>query len=157
MSLRVKEFITIACFIAFIVFVSTRDNYGDVSVDSIFNELESEALSDGMVEFSGLDFKRDFGFNTNDYEGVVYYGHETIMETETLLIIKLADESQGATVIDTISGYNEDNMELFKSYAPEQYELLKNSVLEQKGNYILYTVSDNAQNVEKLFTKAIKE
>lgn len=157
MSLRIKEFITIACFVAFIVFVSIRDNYGDVSVESIFNEVKTDALSDGMVEFSGLDFKRDFGFNTNDYEGVIYYGHETIMETETLLIIKLSEESQGESIIDTINEYNEENMELFKSYAPEQYELLKNSVLEQRGNYILYVVSDNARTVEKLFTKAIKE
>lgn len=156
MSLRIKEFITIGFLIAFIIFVSTRDNYKNVSVNEIFNAVEGKAGIENMDCFDGSALKRDFGININDYDGVVYYGHETVMETETLLIIKLSDQSQGNDIIDTINSQRETNMELFKSYAPDQYELLNNSIVEQKGDYILYTVSDNAKAIEMAFSKCIK-
>ena len=48
-------------------------------------------------------------------------------------------------------------MELFKSYAADQYKLLSESILEQKGKYVLYVVSEDAGSIEKAFTKSITE
>ena len=48
-------------------------------------------------------------------------------------------------------------MNLFQSYAPDQYELLANSILDIKGNYVFYIVSENSEDVARLFVDCITE
>ncbi|MGN0371010.1 MAG: DUF4358 domain-containing protein [Butyrivibrio sp.] len=155
MSLRVKELLVTACLIAFIFAVSRQNNYIDTDVDTIFDSVSKEIETDSMEKFDFSRFKKDFGLNSNDYEGVIYYGHESVMNSETLLIIKVSDSSQGKEILNIISDQNESSKEMFKSYAPDQYELLSDSVLEQKGNYILYVVSENAKDAKKAFIDCI--
>ena len=60
-------------------------------------------------------------------------------------------------IINTITAKREELIKLFQSYAPDQYELLRNSILVQKDKYILYIVSDNAKAVESDFMECITE
>ena len=113
--------------------------------------------SSTMKKFGNTEFKKSFGVNANDYDGIAYYGHQSVMNSETILVIRLKSEDQGENIIDIINTLKETNMELFKSYAADQYKLLSESVLEQKGKYVLYVVSDDAGSIEKAFTKSITE
>ena len=76
---------------------------------------------------------------------------------ETLLIVCLNDKSQGDAIIESVSAQREELTKLFQSYAPDQYELLRNSVLVQKDKYILYIVSENPKEVEAEFVECITE
>ena len=110
-----------------------------------------------MEKFGNTEFKKSFGVNANDYDGIAYYGHQSVMNSETILVIRLKSEDQGENIIDIINTLKETNMELFKSYAADQYKLLSESILEQKGKYVLYVVSEDAGSIEKAFTKSITE
>lgn len=156
MSLRIKQLIIIVCLLGFILFISHKDVYKDVSIDSIkFVVAKSDATS-GMEEFGASQIKRDFGFNINDYGEAFYYGHESVMESDKILIIKLNSESGGSSVIATIRTKNDELKKLFQSYAPDQYTILNNCVLEQKGQYLLYIVSENAQEIKSTIIDCIK-
>ena len=155
MSIRFKELIVICFLLAFILFVNNRDSYSDVSIGTIEASVSETAGLSGMESLGKLQLKKDFGINENDYDGVIYYGHQSVMECEKTLVIKLTDESQGKDLINTIEKKRASDMELFKSYAPDQYKLLSDSVLIQKGNYLIYVVSDNARAVEKAFNDCI--
>lgn len=41
-------------------------------------------------------------------------------------------------------------------YLPEQYELVKNSVTEVSGNYILFAVTEHTDSIKAIFEKAVK-
>ncbi len=155
MSLRVKEFLVIACLMAFVIFINRRDSYRDIDASDILEDIVENVDIGEMEQFNNSDIKKDFGVNANDYDSIVYYGHQSVMNSETLLIIRLADESQGQDIMDIIDAQKETNMELFKSYAPDQYRLLSESILEQKGSYVLYAVSENAPAIEKAFSDSI--
>ncbi len=139
----------------FIFFINNRDKYIDVNVEEIVACLSEEADLAEMERFGNSQFKKDFGLNANDYDGVIYYGHQSVMDCEKVLIIKLSDSSQGKDVEKTVKSRRTSDMELFKSYAPDQYRLLSDCVIEQKGNYFIYVVSDNAGSVEKALTDCI--
>ena len=139
----------------FIFFINNRDKYIDVNVEEIVACLSEEAALAEMERFGNSQFKKDFGLNANDYDGVIYYGHQSAMDCEKVLIIKLSDSSQGKDVEKTVKSRRTSDMELFKSYAPDQYRLLSDCVIEQKGNYFIYVVSDNAGSVEKALTDCI--
>ena len=114
MTLRIKELIVVALIAAFILVVSRQNHYIDTSVDNILTQVSSNFELDGMEQFDASAVKKDFGINVNDYDGVIYYGHETVMNSETLLIIKLKDNEQGNSIIKYIDGQRQTNEELFK-------------------------------------------
>lgn len=149
MSLRIKEILIVTCLAAFIFFINTMENYTDVAVERIISGVGETARLEEMTEFDGSQIRRNFGINANDYQEFAYYGHESVMNSESLLIVKLSDAKQGDGVISAIRASRDKSMELFKSYAPEQYALLSGSVLEQKGNYVIYVVSDRAAEIER--------
>ena len=155
MSLRIKELLMIVCLAAFIIFVNRRESYIDINASAILDRIVEVVDISNMEKFDNSDIKKNFGVNANDYGSVVYYGHESVMDCETLLIIELDDESQGQDIMDVIAKNRDADRELFKSYAPDQYKLLSDSILEQKGNYVLYVVSGNAKDIEKAFVDSI--
>lgn len=157
MRLRVKEIIVIVLILAFIVANASQSHYIDTDVKTIVTAMESVTdLSEMDVFTDGMQLKKDFSLNENDYDGVVYYGHETIMNSEKILIIKVKNSSQGRVILEELIKLNDKTAKLFQAYAPDQYDLLKHAVLEQKGNYVLYVVSEQAKDLEATFTKCIK-
>lgn len=148
MSLRIKEILTVTCLAAFIFFINTRENYTDVAIERIVSGLGDTAGLENMTAFDGAQVRRNFGININDYPEFAYYGHESVMNSETVFIVKLADAKQASGIINAIKTSRDKSMELFKSYAPDQYALLEGSFLEQKGNYVIYVVSDKASEIE---------
>ena len=143
MSLRVKEFLVVVCLVAFVIFISRQNSYTDVDATKIMDNIIQSTDMGDMEKFGNTEFKKSFGVNANDYDGIAYYGHQS--------------EDQGENIIDIINTLKETNMELFKSYAADQYKLLSESILEQKGKYVLYVVSEDAGSIEKAFTKSITE
>lgn len=156
MSLRIKQMLVIAGLVAFILFISNRDSYKNPPIDTVMESVEeSDALGD-MIKMSSTDIKKDYGFNINDYGEAFYYGYESIMDCDKVLIIRLNDESMGESIISMIDKKNDELKKLFQSYAPDQYTMLNNCVLTQKGNYVIYIVSDNAEKIEKTVIKCLK-
>lgn len=152
MSFRIKEILVVSCLAAFIFFINTMENYTDVALERIIAEVGETAGLEEMTEFDGSQIRRNFGINANDYREFAYYGHESVMDSESFLIIKLYEAKQGDGVISAIKASRDKSMELFKSYAPEQYALLSGSIIEQKGNYVIYVVSDRAAQIERAVT-----
>lgn len=156
MRYRIGEFIVLGILAVFIVFINAKDNYVDVDVNTIASGISDTSGFGDMEKFGSEDVKKDFGINVNNYDGFIYYGHETVMQCETVFILKLKSSSQADDIVEIIKDQIEENKELFQSYAPEQYEMLNNSILEHKGNYIIYIVSDNASSIEKVISDIIK-
>ena len=157
MFLKIKEILVLIFLVAFIAFINLQIVYVDVPVEDIVDSVYEDAGLADMKEYTATKLKADYGLNVNDYKGVAYYGYESVMDCETLLIVCLNDKSQGDAIIESISAKREELTKLFQSYAPDQYELLRNSVLVQKDKYILYIVSENAKEVEALFVDCITE
>lgn len=157
MIIKIKEFLLVLCLIIFIVMINRQMTYADVSIDVIMEAILGETDLGELEEFSSAEIKKQFGINVNEYKGVVYRGHVSVMESEMLLVVCLADKEQGEKIIETITNQRDELMKLFQSYAPDQYELLRNSVLIQKENYLLYVVSEDAKAVEAAFTDCIME
>lgn len=155
MSFRIKQLIILAAILGFILFVSHGEYYIDTELSDIYEEISSDNSLGEMIPFDANDIKKNFGFNINDYGEAFYYGHMSIMDCECLLVIKLYNEDNASYVIEAIDDKREQLKKLFQSYAPEQYEMLSKSILTNKGQYIIYTVSENPEAIEKSFIESI--
>ena len=125
---------------------------GDIPVE----KLESAALpllKEGEYQAGdGRMLRRFYGLNPADYEGVVFYYPSTNMGVEELLILKLTDASQGEAAEQAIEARLAAQKESFDGYGVEQTDMLNNhAVVEIRGRYVLFTVSENDQKIREAF------
>ena len=78
------------------------------------------------------------------------------MGAEELLIVKLSDMSQQDSVRAAAEKRLATQKTSFEGYGVEQFDLLTNhSILEVRGNYILFVVHNSCDDALKAFLKAL--
>ena len=113
-------------------------------------DMENMQLADNQM------VKRFYGLDPADYEGCILYYPNTNMMAEEVLIVKLKDISQQQTVSDAIEARLQTQKNTFEGYGVEQFDLLTNhAVVELRGNYVLFVVSDHAEAARKAFRGAL--
>lgn len=124
-----------------------------------FSQVQAAVLStadmEAMVESDNIMFKRLYGLDAGDYEGLVLYTPTTNMGAEELLLIKLSDLSQQEAVVEAMETRLQTQKDSFDGYGVEQSAMLEKAVLEVQGNYILLIVAENPSAVKQAFLGAL--
>lgn len=150
-ALRLKEIVCVLLTVVFIFFVTRSEPPSETSAADMAAALLTVTDVSALHECKNAEFKREFQINPNDYDGVVYYTSDSIMEVRELLVIRLADEAQGEALTERIRGRVEDKITLFNGYAPEQEALLDGYVLEETRGFVLFAVCDEPEAVRRTF------
>lgn len=132
---------------------------GEISnakMESVAKKVVKAIDTGELSEADNRMVKRLYGLNANDYENVVLYVSDSNMKVEELLIVKLTDTAQSETVETAIDTRLNKQLESFEGYGPEQCKLLKDHILDVKGNYILYVVDKKAKAADKAFQKSLQ-
>ena len=108
-----------------------------------------------MSKKSVVEASKTFGFDSDKEEGILYYNNDNIMDCSELLIIKLKNPDDASEFTELIKKRVENQMNLFKNYAPDQYSLLKSCIIETSSNVIFYCTSPKADEVYAAFKKAL--
>ena len=100
--------------------------------------------------------KRFYGLDPAQFESCILYYPTTNMMAEELLIVKLSDNAQQEQVRKAAQRRIDTQKTTFEGYGVEQFEMLtSNSVIEVRGNYVLFVVSPNSAEVRKAFLGAL--
>ena len=109
-----------------------------------------------MLKGDNMMIKRFYGLDPAAYEGCVLYYPTTNMQAEELLIIKLSDPAQAEGVRGAIDARLETQKASFDGYGIEQYDMLtNNAVVEVRGNYVLFVVSNASAQARQAFLDAL--
>ena len=100
--------------------------------------------------------KRLYGLNPSDYEGVMLKYPSTNMNVDEVFLVKLKDISQQETVTAAIEKRLDTQLNNFDGYGTNQYSILEKSVIDVRGNYIMFVVAEKTDPVVKAFEKSIK-
>lgn len=117
-------------------------------VTGLFENEKSELSPERML-------KKHYGLNAQDYEGVVLYSPISNMDAEELLIVKLRSTEQMEPLMDAVQTRLDSQTNIYEGYAPEQYDLCTHAVQDPKGNYFLFVVHTNADQIQAAFEKAL--
>ena len=153
----IRKWLVALLVVVFAVVMSISPAYKDLATADLALALSEETKLTDMEHFSNSRFKKDFSMNANEFAGVEYYGYEDIMDSETFLLVKGVNEEQLRTLQAAISERRSNLMEVFKSYAPENYDLLDHAVLEIRGDYLIYLVMEDSDRVFQTFLEEIRE
>ena len=109
-----------------------------------------------MVLAENQMVKRLYGLDPSAFESCILYYPTTNMMAEELLIVKLADMSQQEAVRAAVEARLATQKTTFEGYGVEQFDMLSNhSVIEVRGNYVLFVVNANCDAALKAFRKAL--
>ena len=111
---------------------------------------------ENMLEADNQLIKRFYGLDPAAFESCVLYYPTTNMMAEEVLIVKLSDMSQQDLVRTAAEKRLATQKTTFEGYGVEQFDLLTNhSIIEVRGNYVLFVVNANCDAAAKAFRKAL--
>ena len=140
---------------AIVVFIFLKNTVSKTPPAEMFEKVSAAVTSEKMEPAADRYFKKYYGLNAADYEGILYYAPVTNMDAEELLVVCLKDPAQAESVTEAILKRQADKANTFEGYAPEQYALCEDYLLDTQGNYILFVVDPNAQEIDAAFAEAL--
>ena len=141
---------------ALILSHALKNRTSRAAFETVRDAVVPAALSDGMKEADVQLAKRMYGLNPADYEGFALYAPVSNMDAEELLIVKLADPSQGEALLAAAEKRLQTQKNTFDGYGVEQTALLNDHAATQlRGNYFLFVVSEKADAACRAFSDAL--
>jgi hypothetical protein len=108
-----------------------------------------------MVEVNGQGFRRFYGINPADLEGVVMFTSEFRLSAEEVLLIQVQCQEQITEIVHVI----EENLAMrrknFETVAPEEVHWIDNAQLTVRGEHIFLAVGSQATEFRRVFLNAL--
>lgn len=139
----------------FIGMLMGADKVSQTDIETVEEAVASQVSLEGMHKEENQMFKRLYGLNANDYEGVILYISDSNMGAEELLVVKLADTSQADSVEAAVQTRVENQENSFEGYGVEQYQLLQEHILDTEGNYVFFIVHGDGRKAQEAFLDSL--
>lgn len=149
---KIILFISVALII-FMIGCSSKD----VSLTDIKDKLKDTVdFSTFSKEEDASYLKDTFDFDTDKIEAYEVYVPQTNLNTNTVLLLNLKSASDASEFKEKINSYKENLLNIYKDYAPDQAEFVKDSVYEEHGKTIVFVISDKSEEVKKALADLYK-
>ena len=150
------ELLCTAALIGFIVAMClSRSGGTDKPLEEVAKPVLSQLKEGQMTARTNGDAAATFGFDLSQADEIVYWSNEDIMDVSELLIVKVKDESDAEAFRAAVEKHIADQKNLYKNYAPKEYALLEDSILETSGNTVFYCTAENAPALFDTFKTAL--
>lgn len=150
------EVLCVAALIAFIVFLClSRSGGTDKPLDEVAAPVLAQLKDGQMTERTNADAAKTFSIDLSKAESVVFYEDPDIMDVDELLLVKVKDPEDTEAFREAVETHIANQKNLYKNYAPEQYALLEDCVLETSGNLLFYCTSKDANALYDACRKAL--
>ncbi len=150
------ELLCVAALAAFIVLLCTYRSGGtQKEIGEVAAPVAKLAQEAEMSEKTNADIAKTFGIDAQLAEGMVYYANDNIMDVSEVLLVKLKDTGDASAVKALIEQRVADQKNLYKNYAPAQYALLGECIIEVSGNTVFYCTAKNADAIYEAYKKAL--
>lgn len=148
--LRLSEVVGIVCLIAFIIFVSTKNEASITEPDYLSEQIISAADTEGLALRNSLYIKKKYGIDTDKLEHFTLYSSDSVMDVREYMLLKPADGYE-KEALDSIKRVIDDKLTLFKDYAPEESALLSARVLVNEKGFIFLAVGKDSALLLDIF------
>lgn len=148
---RIMKYIILVLLIAFLTVLML---YASESTKA-FTDVEravSASLDDNVLsKETEAGFKRAFGLNAADYDGVMYYVSDFNLSAEEVLLVRVKSDSQTKEILTAIEERIAAQKADFGDHVPEAVGLLDRAKTSVRGKYVFFAVSEKADEYLKAF------
>lgn len=149
--LQIMKYLLALLTAAFIIFLLLFMSGSSRTFEEVEGEMSRTMSYSGLIRRDGLEFKKNFGLNSADYSGVMYYSPESAMSAEEVLVIRVSSTDQIEEVLNAVERRIRRRTAEFEGYLPEQTALLENACQSVRGKYIFFAVSADADQYRAAF------
>lgn len=155
-----KRLFSVLILIVALIFVSckgdnkdlTKDN--DPGIEKILEIAKNNMDTRNMVEETDKEsIQTFFEVSPDNYEAFKFMMPDANIKVSEIVIFKAKDGNLDA-VKKGLKAHLDNNLEIFSSYLPDQYEILKKAELFDKGNYSILLVGKGADKAKEEILKA---
>ena len=148
---QIMKYIIVAVILAYIAVLMAYASGSSRPFEEVEAALSSALDGSGLKKMDSQMLKRNFGLNSADYAGVMYFASESSMSAEEVLLIRVSGDSQVQEVADAGSERITSRKNAFDGYAPEQVKLLEDAQQSVRGRYVFFAVSPDAEEYRAVF------
>lgn len=123
---------------------------------SVLREQAEQAMDlTGMRQADAQLLRRLYGLNGGELADWALWTSEDNMAVEELLLAECVSEAQAEQVREALEARRSTQIQNFEGYGPEQVRLLEDSIMEVRGVYVLFVVSEQAREVKDAFLSVL--
>ncbi|WP_160673256.1 DUF4358 domain-containing protein [Clostridium sp. C8-1-8] len=145
-----------AILVMLVVVMVSCSNKQEIKVEDINKKIGNAVDLLTLKSEDATKLKKTYGIEENKLDGFEFYRADSNVKADEILIIKAKEKSDIQDFQDKINKRIEKQEVNFKDYLPEEYGLLKNSVVKVKGNIIIFVASKDADKIIQAFNDAVK-
>ncbi len=90
---------------------------------------------------------KNYKINPSSFDGYLSYGPVSYMNVQEITVFKEKDKKQRQRVLEKIQEYINKKIVTFEGYGPKQVELLKNAIVQIKGDYIFCIILEEKDSL----------
>lgn len=151
----VLKYVVVLVILVYIVLLMIYTSGSTKSFEQVMGLVEPSVKTENLVKQDSQAFKRYYGLNSADYNGVMFYSSDFNISAEEVLLIEVKSEKQVQQVRDAVNERLESRKNAFEEYAPEQIKLLADAQLLVRGKYIFMAVSPDAAEYASIFINSL--
>lgn len=133
----------------------SKEKAKEIDIPALWTSIEETVELPSMMELDDTTLKDVYGIDAADLESYVARIPFMNVHATEFFIAKVKDGKLD-TVKEALTKRQASLDEQWSQYLPEQYELVQNYKLETEGNYVLFCVCAQADEVVGLFRDAAK-
>ncbi len=142
--------------VAFLRGVYTSADAADVSMESIRTAMLENTKISSLQECHERKLLQFMGINYQNYDSYIYYKSKESLGVDEVLVVKVKNTSDMEGLKDAVESRIKSQEKVFDGYGTEQMKLLKNGIVETKGKYLFYCVSEDSAQYEEVFRDAVQ-
>lgn len=117
--------------------------------------VESGAFEDELAKVDSSMIMQDYSFSADEIKEIVSY-QGSGATSEEIVILQVNVKEQLNSVKEKINTRIEERKQAFENYLPEEVFKIDNNLLETKGNYVIFCISNDSNKVEEVINNYIK-
>ena len=103
-----------------------------------------------------LDLKKNYGIFEKDVEEFVYFSPLSSMDASELLIVKFKNSQLANKYKKSVDDRVTKRYDMYRSYRPEEAELLSKSITQIRGNYLIFVASRDIDKIKASLAEVFK-
>ena len=123
------KYIVLAIIVGYLVILMLYASGSKRAFSEVSKALSSVLDSKELVQMDDQMLKRNYGLNSADYKGVLYYSSPSSISAAEVLVIQVKNDAQIENVTNAIAQRKAQRIEDFDSYLPEQFGLFFGGIL----------------------------
>lgn len=137
------------------VFQSGQSVSSTAAFDCVKQILAESLDAETYPEQDATKIRRLLGIDPSLATNIWFARQDDLMSAREIVLLEFTPENREALEA-AMEARQSAQMNVFEGYAPEQYDQVKNGLIDFQNNYGLYVVGDDPRQVDALFLQAIK-